>query len=447
MVWATDRIATGAGRIYSYLVPSARHAFPQWMRGPLADISSQLGAHRFVVLLAVMSVAYVVVLVVAPQLPARLVLAVIALLVAMLAVAPPLLSTDVFNYVAYARMGTHGINPYAHGTVDFRFDASYPYVGHFWNRTPTAYGPLFTLLSYAVAPLGVGGGMWVFKAVAALATLACVFLVWKIAPLLGRQPLRAAVLIGLNPLVLVFGVGGGHNDALVALALLGGTWLMLRDREMAGGAVIATAAAVKLSAGLVLPFLAIGARRRGRTIAGIVAATVILFAIGFLAFGPSLTGMMDAVRVQERYGYSWTALNGFPRYYLHLARAGPETRLALKVLFVGASLLLAVRCFWTRNWLAAAGWSTFVLLLTAGWVLPWYVLWLLPLAALARSRLLVPATVAITLAVTGMWALHYLQPVHHRHHHHRVHHVHHHHGVRATAASSDATRKVKLSSR
>src|SRR3954452_19743590 len=247
MVWATDRIATGAGTTYSYLVPSARHHFPQWMRGPLADISSQLSVHRFVVLLVVLSVAYVVVLVVAPQLPARLVLAVIALLVAMLAVAPPLLSTDVFNYVAYARMGTHGINPYAHGTVDFRFDPSYPYVGHFWNRTPTAYGPLFTLVSYAVAPLGVGGAMWAFKALAALATLGCVALVWRIAPLVGRHPLRAAVLIGLNPLVLVWGVGGGHNDALVALALLAGTWLVLRERDAVGGAVIASAAAVKLS--------------------------------------------------------------------------------------------------------------------------------------------------------------------------------------------------------
>jgi alpha-1,6-mannosyltransferase len=253
-----------------------------------------------------------------------------------------------------------------------------------------------------------------------------VFLAWKIAPLTGRQPLRAAVLIGLNPLVLVWGVGGGHNDALVALALLAGTWLVLRDRETAGGAVIATAAAVKLSAGLVLPFLVIGARRRGRVMIGIAAAAIVLTAIGFLAFGSSLTGMMDAIHVQERYGYSWTALNGFPRYYLHLARAGPETKLLLKAAFVGASVLLAVRCFWTRNWLAAAAWSTFVLLLTTGWVLPWYMLWLLPLAAVARSRVLVPATVAITLAVTGMWALHYLQPVHHRVHHH---HVHHHHVV------------------
>jgi alpha-1,6-mannosyltransferase len=425
-IWATDRIATGAGRTYSYLVPSGRHGFPQWMRGPLAGVSSQLSVHRFVLVLGVMSVAYVVVLVVAPHLPGRLVLAVMALLVAMLAVAPPLLSTDVFNYVAYARMGVHGINPYAHGTVDFRHDPSYPYVGHFWNRTPTAYGPLFTLVSYAFVPLGVAGGMWAFKAIAALATLGCVLLAWHIAPLVGRNRLRAAVLIGLNPLVLVWGVGGGHNDALVALALLAGTWVVLRERDAVGGAVIASAAAVKLSAGIVLPFLALGARRRVRVTLGIAAATVALLAVGLLAFGPALTNMPDALRLQDRYGFGSISLNGFPRQYLHLARAGPETKQAMKLVFAGLSALLAARCLWTRNWLAAAGWSTLVLLATMGWVLPWYVLWLLPLAALARSRVLIPATVAVTLAITGIWAVHYVNESHHHIHHH----LHHHHHVR-----------------
>jgi Glycosyltransferase family 87 len=426
MIWATDRIATGSGKTYSYLVPSARHGFPGWMRGPLAGVSSQLSVHRFVLLLAVMSAGYVVVRVVAPQLPARLVLAVVALLVAMLAVAPPLLSTDVFNYVAYARMGAHGVNPYAHGTVDFRHDPSYPYVGHFWNRTPTAYGPLFTLLSYAVVPLGVGGAMWAFKAIGALATFGCVLLAWRIAQLLGRDPVRAAVLIGLNPLVLVFAVGGGHNDALVALPILAGTWLVLRERHALGGAAIASAAAVKLSAGIVLPFLVLGGRRRVRVTLGIAVAGVVLLAIGLLAFGPSMTRMLDALHLQERFGYGAISLNGFPRQYLHLGRAGPDAKLAMKAIFAGVSAVLAVRCLRTHNWLAAAGWSTLVLLATMGWVLPWYVLWLLPLAALARSRFLVPATVALTLAITGIWAAHYLhQAQHHRHHrHHPIHHVH-----------------------
>jgi Glycosyltransferase family 87 len=420
--WAVDRIARGQGETYSYLVPSARHGFPDWMRGPLAGVSSALPVREFVVLLAVMCAAYVVALVVAPHLPTRLVLAVVALLVAMLAVAPPLLSTDVFNYVAYARMFVHGINPYAHGTVAFRYDPVYPYVGHFWNHTPTAYGPLFTLLSFAVEPLGVGGAMWAFKVINALATLGCIALAWQIARILGREPLRAALLIGLNPLVLVWGVGGGHNDALVALALLAGTWLLVRNRQALGGAALASAAAIKLSAGLVLPFVALGGRRRGRVVLGIVVACAAFAALGFVLFGPSLTKMLDALRVQDRFGYGSISLNGFPRHYLHLGRAGPHAKLAVKLVFASVSLALALRCLWTRDWISAAGWSTLVLLATMGWVLPWYVLWLLPLAALARSRALVPAAVAATLAISLVWGAHYLhqRPLRHHYHHHHA---------------------------
>lgn len=415
MVVATDRIATGAGHTYSYLVPSARHGFPGWMRGPLAGVSSQLSVHEFVWLLVVMSAAYVALVLAAPLLPARLALAVVAVLVAMLALAPPLLSTDVFNYVAYARMGVRGINPYAHGTIAFVSDPSYPYVGHFWNATPTAYGPLFTLASYVVEPLGVAGAMWAFKGVAALATLGCVALAWVIAPLLGRQPLRAALLIGVNPLVLVWDVGGGHNDALLALTLLAGTWLVVREREALGGAVIASAAAIKLSAGIVLPFLVLGARRRARAAIGIAVMAVGMASLAFLVFGPSLAKMLDAVRVADHYGYGATSISGFPRRYLHLAPAGPHTKLALKVVFVALSAGLALWCLRTRDWLTATGWCTFFLLVTMGWVLPWYIWWLLPVAALARSRLLVPATVALTVAIAGIWSVHYLREGHHRH--------------------------------
>jgi hypothetical protein len=43
-----------------------------------------------------------------------------------------------------------------------------------------------------------------------------------------------------------------------------------------------------------------------------------------------------------------------------------------------------------------AGWATLVLLVTSTWLLPWYGAWLLPLAALGRSRLLRAATIAAT---------------------------------------------------
>ena len=70
-------------------------------------------------------------------------------------VGPILLSTDVFSYIAYARMGVeHGINPYLHGPASIVGDPVYHYVGQDWKHVETAYGPLYTLLSYPLAPLG-----------------------------------------------------------------------------------------------------------------------------------------------------------------------------------------------------------------------------------------------------------------------------------------------------
>ena len=55
----------------------------------------------------------------------------VAALHAIVFVGPILLSTDVFSYIAYARMGVeHGLNPYLHGPIAISHDPVYHYVGH-----------------------------------------------------------------------------------------------------------------------------------------------------------------------------------------------------------------------------------------------------------------------------------------------------------------------------
>jgi hypothetical protein len=259
--------------------------------------------------------------------------------------------------------------------------------------------------------------MWAFKAIAAVATLACVALTWSCARMLGREPMRAALLVGLNPLVLVFGVGGGHNDALMALVVLAGIWLLLRGRAAGGAAAVTSAAGIKLSAALALPFMAVAERPSRRVVAGIALSGAVLAGIGFAVFGPSLLNIWDAVRLEQRYGYQLVSVPGFAAHALGYGPIHSHGGLGLKLLFAAVSVGLGVRCIFDRNWLAATGWSLLVLLATLGWVLPWYVLWVLPFAALARSRLLVAATVALTLAITVVWASHY-GTSYARHHHH-----------------------------
>jgi hypothetical protein len=52
---------------------------------------------------------------------------------------------------------------------------------------------------------------------------------------------------------------------------------------------------------------------------------------------------------------------------------------------------------WRRNdWLRAAAWASFGLLLATAWLLPWYLIWALPLVALSRDRPLQLLTLALT---------------------------------------------------
>ena len=65
-------------------------------------------------------------------------------------------------------------------------------------------------------------------------------------------------------------------------------------------------------------------------------------------------------------------------------------------LFAAALVALLWRVRRTGTWFSAAGWATVALLLATAWLLPWYVAWLLPLAALSADRRLAWAAVAFS---------------------------------------------------
>jgi len=66
------------------------------------------------------------------------------------------------------------------------------------------------------------------------------------------------------------------------------------------------------------------------------------------------------------------------------------------LIFVGVSAaMLRATARGRTDWITAAGWSTLALLATTTWILPWYLVWLLPLAALGESRALRSATLVL----------------------------------------------------
>ncbi|MGN6558813.1 MAG: glycosyltransferase 87 family protein [Solirubrobacterales bacterium] len=353
-------------------------------------------------------VAYLGVLAMAPRLGRRVVWGLIIALVAGFAIAPVLLSHDVYSYVDYARLGVrHGLDPYVHAPRAARGDPAFAHVT--WTKTTSAYGPLFTLATYPLAWLPVGAAVAVLKAVAALSVLGIALIVSRLAAWRGVDPLRAAAFVAINPLVLVHVVGGAHNDALTMLLAMLAVASILSAREFTGGVALVAAAATKLSAAFLAPFALLGTvtsaptgrkgsyidrnRPVGRLVAG--------------GLGAALT-----IGVAAWFGFGWDWLNGFglagenqsrtshlsvPTTIARISGLGPGgVRLAAALFFAA---LVAYLLAWTwrgGDWIRAAAWAAFALLLATSWLLPWYLLWPLPLVAISRNRPLQLLTLSLT---------------------------------------------------
>jgi alpha-1,6-mannosyltransferase len=325
-------------------------------------------------------VAYLGMLVWAPRLGRRTIWGAIVVLLILFACLPPLLSHDAYSYIDYARLGVlHGLDPYVHPPSSAPADAAFSHVT--WTETTSAYGPLFTLPTYPLAWLPVGTAVYALKTASAAAVLGIAVLVARLAPGRGLDPTRAAAFVALNPLVLVHVVGGPHNDSLAVLLMTLGIGGVLTAREGSGAGALVAACATKVTAAIVLPFALIGAPRRF-LLAGAGAAAFLTLA-ACLAFGWNwLHAFTLAGENQGR-----TSHMSIPITTARLTGLDPDaTRIAFGALYTA---FVAYLLTWTargNDWLRASAWATTGLLIATAWLLPWYLIWALPQAALSRDR-------------------------------------------------------------
>ena len=388
-------VVIAAGGANPRLVNASRSGFPDWMAGVFGHIAGRPSEVAFYVLLLAMAGCYLVVLACARSVSARVALAIVVALHLLFLLAPPLLSRDIFNYIAYARIGTvHDLNPYLHGAGVAPFDPTYPFICCHHYANP--YGPLFTLGSYAIVPFGAPAMLWLLKTAVALAGLACVALVWKGARLQGRDPLAPALLVGLNPVWLVLTVGGGHNDLLMEVFAVGGIVLWLARRQAAGAATVVVGLATKISAAVVLPFMLVASDRRLRALAAAAAAGLALIALWLIVFGLDAPRGFGGAIGQQQQLFSQRSIPQQLGVLFDLGSRPQEIRLPLNLLTLAVVAWLLWRTWKGADWIASAGWATFALLATTAWLLPWYVVWLLPLAALGDDRRLRIAALVAT---------------------------------------------------
>jgi len=338
---------------------------------------------------------------------ARWAIGLVAALHLIVFVGPILLSTDVFSYIAYARMGVvHGINPYLHGPAAIAGDPVFRYVGQDWRTVATAYGPLYTLLSYPLAPLGVVGALWGMKVYALLASFATLVLTWRVARRRGLDPVLALLVVGANPLYVIYGFGGVHNDLIMLALMMGAVALTLaRPGDHAAGALVIAGALVKATVAVLLPFMLLS-RRRLAPIFGALGALALGALAGYAAFG---SHGIDVVAALNR-DAAFVSTDSFPNELAHLAgKPGvfPVDHDLLKAALVLILLHLLWRTWRGYDWVAASGWALLAISVTSTWLLAWYILWPLPLAAVTRDRRLLAAT----LFVQGLFVVHQTAPL------------------------------------
>jgi alpha-1,6-mannosyltransferase len=241
----------------------------------------------------------------------------------------------------------------------------------------------------------------VYKLVAAVSSLVAIAGVAKAAQRLGHDPVRATLFVGLNPVLIIYAVGGGHNDMLMLAALCWAVVALIDHRARTSGGLIVLATAVKLTGAILLPF-ALAARReparahQQRLIAG---AVLVLLGVGIIStvvFGAGPLHLLSTLEVIQSNG-GRQSVPGFIAWGLGLGRLSHGVVIALQavLMLTVVGLIVAIRRQ-RIDWITATGWAIVALLVTSTFLLPWYVVWLLPFAALSDSRSLRIASLALT---------------------------------------------------
>ncbi len=304
-----------------------------------------------------------------------------------LLLAPPVFSRDVYAYAGQGALVWAGLDPYAVGPQAVPGPLADSVAPAYAGAT-SPYGPVFLGLAGRVVALT---GQQVVPAVLLLRLLAVAGLLlvaWALPRLAPADPGRALWLGLANPLVLLHGVGGAHNEALMAGLLVAGLAVAGRgDRLACAAAVVTLGGLVKVPALAGLAVLAPPAALAPVALAGAATAAAATAATGLSPgwLRTSVQGVDAPSLLSPAYGLG-RALQaaGVPHGLAAASTAGTLLGVA-----VAAGLLLSAGRLGPGRLgrLRALGGALVAVAALAPAVQPWYLLWgLFPLGAAAGPR-------------------------------------------------------------
>jgi alpha-1,6-mannosyltransferase len=299
-----------------------------------------------------------------------------------LAVVPPLASSDIGIYAAYGRMVRLGLNPFTHNVLDLvaRGDlVGRAYTGP-WTEVSSVYGPVAMAWDWLAALIGGDSARWIVW----LLQLTAAGLFVAIAVLLDRRAradgvsarVRVALLWTLNPLLMLQLVNGAHVDVL-GIVLGVSALLLVRRTPVTSGALAGLAVAVKITFGLYAAALLWALRRERRAL---VRWAVTFGVTGLVLFVPVMPEVLHPLREGTR------RVTGVSIWHLvELILRPPLGIPATDLVITAGSTLLLVLVAWraapalpgeSAERSAAAVRTAALLslawLLTSTYALPWY---------------------------------------------------------------------------
>lgn len=358
-----------------------------------------------------------------------------ALFGATLVLLPSLPSDDVFSYILYGRIAAvHGANPLVATPGDFPGDPFLSLV--FWRGTRSVYGPAWLLLSHGLTLLAqaLGGSLaaytLLFKLLGFAAHLANAALIWAI---LGRiAPSRrvfGTLLYAWNPLCLLEFCASAHNDALMLTLALLGIYCLARGWEAPALVSFGLSIAIKYVLLALLPLYLFWQVRRlwrqgERRIAalglalgwrlGLALGVVVLTALPYWAGAATLGAILYSPPAQQLDNslldtVSWPLRALAQALGVPAATAATLTQTALKALallaFLGLWLAQLRRATSLTGMIASWTWALFwYVTVASGWFWPWYVTWVVALAALLAPGELVAAALLLAGGALTLYA-------------------------------------------
>lgn len=239
-----------------------------------------------------------------------LLMAVTAIWLVPVLIGPPLFSNDVYSYAAQGEVASRGMDPTSTPPLALNGGPFLTPADPVWRDAVAPYGPIAIEIGKRIVSAtehDPAASVWLFRVVIMFGVGAMAVGVFDIARTRGKDPATAVAIGVANPIVLFQFVGGIHNDALMAGALILGVAAIARYQAAIAGAhtasersraapylitafgLITIATAIKIPAAVGL--LYIGwimrdslkpSRRLARGVAVLVAGFVVIGAFGYM---------------------------------------------------------------------------------------------------------------------------------------------------------------------